>query len=116
MLIALNKFISKFAQHTLLFYRLLRKNDDFEQTHDHKKAFEFVKRFLATPTILTRSLLREFFYRYLVIIEEAVIFVLIRYSNVNQSLVYFISKALEGGGNMILENREGRLDFSNIIE
>lgn len=98
MLISLNKFISKFAQHTLLFYRLLRKKDDFERTHDYEKAFESLKRFLATPTVLTRSLLGEFLYRYLVIVEEAVNFVLIRHSNVNQSLVYFISKALEGAG------------------
>lgn len=53
MLITIKRFISKFAQLALPFYRLLRKEAKFEWTLECKKAFKSLKRVLATPPVLT---------------------------------------------------------------
>lgn len=58
-----------------------------------KKAFESLKRVLATPLILTRPLPEENLYLYLAFLDVVSV-VYVRGSNSNQSLVYFISKTL----------------------
>lgn len=57
MLTALNRFISKTAQHTLPFYRLLKKKADFERKTDYEEVFKYLKKTLATPLSLNWSCL-----------------------------------------------------------
>lgn len=94
MLTALNRFILKFAQHTLPFYSLLKKKTDFESTTNYEKEFESFKRTLAMPQVLTQPRLGEVLYMDLNVMEEAVLYILIRETDTNQSPVYFISKLL----------------------
>lgn len=94
MLTSLNKFILKFAQHTLCFYSLLKKKIDFESTTNYEKEFESFTRTLAIPQVLTRPRPWEVLYMDLLVMEEAVISVLIRETDTNQSPIYFISKDL----------------------
>lgn len=53
MLIALKRSISRPAQYTLPFYKLLRKPGEFKWTTKCKDAFKYLTRVLATPPILT---------------------------------------------------------------
>lgn len=92
MLTSLNKFISKYAQNALRFYKLLRKKIDFEWTTDCKEAFEYLNKTLAIPLVLTWPLPREILYLYPTIAEEAISIILIRGFEANQSHVYFISE------------------------
>lgn len=59
MLTALNRFISKSAQHALPFYRLLRNESEFEGTPKCKRAFESLKKVLVTPPVLTRQIQKK---------------------------------------------------------
>lgn len=72
MLIALNKFISKFVKHVFLIYRLLRKESQFEWTPKCKRAFISLKMELTMPPVLIRPLSGE--------LES------------NQNPIYFVSK------------------------
>lgn len=63
-LIALNSFISKFAQHVLPFYLLLKKKTDFEWTTSCDEAFRSLKKTLATSMVLTIPSLGEVLYLY----------------------------------------------------
>lgn len=51
-LTALNRFMSKSAQHVLPFYQLLKKKIDFEWTNDCEEAFKCLKK---TSTIFVGS-------------------------------------------------------------
>lgn len=49
MLTALNRFISRSAQHTLPFFKLLQKETNFELTHECGEAFDKLKTILSQP-------------------------------------------------------------------
>lgn len=70
---------------------------------------------LATPSVLTRTYLREILYLYLAFAEEVVNIVLIRDFYANHNPVYFISKALVGGKNAVPKDWKDNLSVSDII-
>lgn len=81
MLTSLNRFISKFAQHALPFYGLLKNKFDFKWITGYEEAFKSLKKNLATHLVLTEPSIWKFLYLYLVFAKEAVSFALIRESD-----------------------------------
>lgn len=65
-----------------------------EWTNDCEDAFEFLKKTLASPLVLTTPLPGETLYMYISITKEVVSAILVRESNFIQSLVYLISKPI----------------------
>jgi hypothetical protein len=49
---ALSRFISRLSIRGLPFFRLLKKQDKFQWTHEAQEAFEDFKKFLTTPPTL----------------------------------------------------------------
>ncbi|MCI36414.1 hypothetical protein A2U01_0057637, partial [Trifolium medium] len=96
MITTLNRFIYRSAQYALPFYKLLRKEVSFEWTSECEDAFNQLKKALSQPQVLSRPMEGETLYIYLAISTEAVSAVLVREIGMNQSPVYFISKALSG--------------------
>jgi len=94
MLTTLSRFISSCAQHALSFFRLLRKEANFEWTRECEETFYKLNTILSRPLVLSRPMAGETLYLYLVILAEAVSVVLVGEVGTNQSLVYFCSKAL----------------------
>lgn len=93
---SLNKFISRFIQHALPFYKLMRKGVNFEWTLKCKQSFIQLKISLSKPLILSRSMVREKLFIYLAVLAEAVSVILVREVCTNQNSVYLISNALVG--------------------
>lgn len=56
MLTALNRFLSKSAQHALLFYKLLRNEETFEWTKGWGEAFMKLKNVLAQPLVMSKPM------------------------------------------------------------
>jgi len=54
MLTALNMFLSKFAQHALPFYKLLRNEETFEWNKGWEEDFMKLKNVLAQPLVLSK--------------------------------------------------------------
>lgn len=92
----LDRFISNSAHHVLPFYKLLKKESQFEWTSEYQQSFTFMKVALSTPLVLTRPFIEEFLFLYLAISEEEVSVVLIRKPNNQHRMIYFISNALAG--------------------
>lgn len=67
-----------------------------EQTHVWEEIFESLKKTLDTPQVLNPSLPGEILYIFQVVVEDERSIALIRESDSNQILVYFILKALAG--------------------
>lgn len=84
MLTTLDRFISKSANYTLHFYRLLMKKNDSEWTTDCEDTFRSLKNTLATSPLLTIPSPREVFHLYLVVAKEAVTVVFIRETDAHQ--------------------------------
>ncbi|MCI41862.1 hypothetical protein A2U01_0063096, partial [Trifolium medium] len=96
MINALNRFISRSAQHALSFYKLLRKEVSFEWTTECEEAFRQLKKVLSQPPVLSRPMEGQTLYVCLAVSAEAVSATLVREVGTNQRPVYFISKALSG--------------------
>jgi hypothetical protein len=96
MLTTLSIFISKSAQHTLPFFKILRKESNIEWTSEYEEVFNKLKDILSQPPVLSKPMVREILLLYLPISAEAVSAVLVREIGTNQCLVYFCSKALAG--------------------
>ncbi|KAL0319852.1 UNVERIFIED_CONTAM: Ribonuclease HI [Sesamum radiatum] len=75
---ALNRFISRSSDKGLPFFKVLKKVDGFSWTEQCQAAFEDLKKYLATPPLLTKSKPGETLFLYLAISEEAVSAVLVR--------------------------------------
>ncbi|MCI43667.1 hypothetical protein A2U01_0064905, partial [Trifolium medium] len=71
MITALNRFISRSAQHTLPFYKLLRKEVSFKWTNECEDAFNQLKKALSQPPVLSRPTEGEMLYVYLAVSMEA---------------------------------------------
>lgn len=56
MLTALNRFLSKSAQHALPFYKLLRNEETFEWTKGWEEAFMKLKNVLDQPLVLSKPM------------------------------------------------------------
>ncbi|XP_059446530.1 uncharacterized protein LOC132178090 [Corylus avellana] len=84
---ALNRFISRSTDKCLPFFKILRKVCE--------QAFEQLKKCLASPPLLSRTIPREALYLHLTVSPTAFSAVLVQEEGV-QKLVYFISRALRG--------------------
>ena len=93
MLAALNRFISKFADHCLPFYKLLKKWKGFQWDEECDAAFQDLKDYLMQAPVLTAPELGEDMFMYLSVSEHAVSAMLLRDQGVQQ-LVHYISKTL----------------------
>ena len=92
-LVALNRFISKFADHCRPFYELLRKWKGFQWDEKCEKAFQGLKEYLTQAPMLTAVDTGEDLFMYLSVFDHAVSTVLLRDQGVQQP-VYYISKTL----------------------
>ncbi|KAK2997706.1 hypothetical protein RJ639_026586 [Escallonia herrerae] len=83
----------------------IRKAKDFEWTEECQKSFEKLKRYLSSPSLLTKPVTGEDLFLYLSISEVAVSTVLIREEEGKQRPIYYISKVLQD-----VETRYPRID------
>ena len=91
---ALNRFISKSSDKGLPFFKLLRKTKPFAWDEACSKAFQELKKHIASLPTLTKPAPRETLILYLSISDFVVAIVLIREEGKVQSPVYYVSKAL----------------------
>lgn len=93
---ALSRFISRFADKRLPFYKVLRQHGRFEWTEECQKAFGQLKYHFAQLSLLVKPIPGEILILYFVVWENSVSFVLIKEDEGIQKPVYFVSKALQG--------------------
>ncbi|KAJ1698478.1 hypothetical protein LUZ63_006990 [Rhynchospora breviuscula] len=91
---ALSRFISKSAEVCQPFFQTIRKNKKFQWTTECQQAFEKIKEYLATPSIISRPVSGEVLYLYVAASDIAVSGVLIRVEEGKQKPVYFVSRVL----------------------
>ena len=90
----LNKFVSRAIDKCLPFFKVLRKV--FEWTDECQKVFQDLKNYLTMALLLSRSVLEEELYLYLVVSPHAISSALIREKGKVQKPVYYTSRALRG--------------------
>ncbi|KAI3465894.1 hypothetical protein Pfo_022557 [Paulownia fortunei] len=93
---ALSRFISRSAERSLPFFKILRKADKFEWTEECQRAFDELKNFLAKLPLLTKPVQGETLYVYLSVGTSAVSSVLLREEGAKQKPIYYVSKLLRG--------------------
>ncbi|KAI3448580.1 hypothetical protein Pfo_005245 [Paulownia fortunei] len=93
---ALSRFISRSAERSLPFFKILRKADKFEWTEECQRAFDELKNFLAELPLLTKPVQGELLYVYLSVGTSAVSSVLLREERAKQKPIYYVSKLLRG--------------------
>ena len=91
---ALNRFVSKATDKCLPFFKVLKKA--FEWTDECQKAFQDLKTYLTTASLLSPSVLGKELYLYLVVSPHAVSSALVREEGKIQKAVYYASRALRG--------------------
>ena len=91
---ALNRFVSKATDKCLPFFRVLKKA--LKWTDDCQRAFQDLKAYLTTASLLSPSMLGEELYLYLVVTLHAVSSMLVREEGRVQKPVYYTSRALRG--------------------
>ena len=91
---ALNRFVSRATDRCLPFFRTLRRS--FEWTDECQMAFDNLKIYLSSLSLLSPFKPGEELYLYLVISQAAVSVALVRKEDKSQRPVYFTSRALRG--------------------
>ena len=92
---ALSQFILRSTERCLLFFKILRKVKDFSWSDECRQSFEDLKRYLASPPLLTKSKVGETLYLYLMTLMEAVSSILVQEDeNRIQRSIYYTSKVL----------------------
>ncbi|KAL0298436.1 UNVERIFIED_CONTAM: hypothetical protein Sradi_6503400 [Sesamum radiatum] len=91
---ALSRFISKFAEKGLPFFKTLRKVKDFEWSEECQQAFGEVKAYLAKLPLLVKSIPGDTLYLYISSTSQAVSSVLVREEDGAQTTIYYVSKVL----------------------
>ena len=91
---ALNRFVSKATDKCLPFFRVLKKA--FKWTDDCQKAFQDLKTYLTTASLLSPSVLGEELYLYLAITSHVVSSALVREEGRVQKPVYYTSRVVRG--------------------
>ena len=94
MLATLNCFVSRSAGGCRPLFQLLKKWMGFKWTPKCSEAFQNLKQYLVSPSILSSLKLEENLYIYLVVSNDAVSVVLIRVQKGIQKPVYYVSKTL----------------------
>ena len=91
---ALGRFISKSGEKCLPFFKALKKVNDFIWTNESQKAFEYLKRYMAEPPLLSKPNTDEVLYLYLAVSDKAINAVLVKEGEKIQKHVYYVSKTL----------------------
>ena len=89
---ALNRFISRATDRCLPFFKILRKA--FEWSEECERAFQELKRYLASPPLISTPVPKEELLLYLAISPSAVSSALVREEHGIQFPVYYTSRAL----------------------
>ena len=92
----LNRVVSKSADKCLPFFRILRKNQTFQWNEESDTAFQQLKEYLDSPSLLIVPIIGKEVYVYLSILPTTVSAVLIQEEDRVQKLVYYVSKILMG--------------------
>jgi len=92
--VALNKFISRATDKCLPFFCTLQKS--FEWTTECQQAFEDLKAYFSSPSLLSPSKLGEELFPHLAISSIVVSAALVREENKVQKTVYYTSRAFRG--------------------
>ncbi|KAL0439943.1 UNVERIFIED_CONTAM: Pro-Pol polyprotein [Sesamum latifolium] len=93
---ALSRFISKSAEKSLPFFKILRKARTFEWDASCQRSFEELKNYLAGLPLLVKPSPGDTLYLYLSATPQAVSSVLIREEEGKQLPIYYVSKVLNG--------------------
>ncbi|XP_057808633.1 uncharacterized protein LOC131023106 [Salvia miltiorrhiza] len=93
---ALSRFISRSAERSLPFFKILRKESRFEWSSECQQAFEDLKEYLKGLPILTKPIPGEPLYLYTSVGVESLSAVLVREEGGTQKPVYFVSKIIQG--------------------
>ncbi|XP_011074079.1 uncharacterized protein LOC105158875 [Sesamum indicum] len=93
---SLGRFISRSADKSLPFFRILRKPKNFEWNEECEKALHELKKYLTTPPLLANPKEHEELFLYLGVSEHAVSSVLVREEGGQQNPIYYVSKMLQG--------------------
>ncbi|WZZ59938.1 uncharacterized protein LOC106384627 [Brassica napus] len=91
---ALNHFISRSTDKCLPFYDTLKGNKKFEWSEECEKAFQQLKRYLATPPVLAKTSGGRTLFLYITVSTTAVSGILIREERGEQKPIFYISKTL----------------------
>ncbi|VFQ98655.1 unnamed protein product [Cuscuta campestris] len=94
-LVALSRFLSRSAERSLPFFKVLKKANTFVWDEDCQMEFEELKEYLVSDIVLSKPEPGETLYLYLGISPNAVSSVLIRDDGA-QKPIYYVSKALNG--------------------
>ncbi|VFQ79467.1 unnamed protein product [Cuscuta campestris] len=93
-LAALNYFLSKLAEKAHPFFTVIKKRETFEWTQECQEAFEELKRYLASPPVLSKPEPGDVLILYLAIADCAISAVIVRKENGAQHPIYYVSKTL----------------------
>ncbi|XP_022874131.1 uncharacterized protein LOC111392952 [Olea europaea var. sylvestris] len=91
---ALNRFMSRAADRSFPFFKVLRGSQSFEWNEECEKAFQELKQTLTSLPILTKSEPGDTLLLYLAVSQNAVSGVLVKEVNRAQQPIYYISKVL----------------------
>lgn len=94
-LATLSCFLSKLDEKSLSFFQILKKAKAFTWTDEYQRAFEDLKEYLASSTMLSKPEKDEVLYIYLAVADRVINLVLIREDDKKaQRPIYYVSKAL----------------------
>ncbi|KAL0448442.1 UNVERIFIED_CONTAM: hypothetical protein Slati_1400600 [Sesamum latifolium] len=93
---ALSRFISKAAEKSLPFFKVLRKAKTFEWDSSCQQAFEELKNYLTGLPLLVKPSQGDTLYLYLSATPRAVSSILICEDEGKQMPIYYVSKVLNG--------------------
>ncbi|KAL0410816.1 UNVERIFIED_CONTAM: hypothetical protein Slati_3671300 [Sesamum latifolium] len=89
---ALSLFISKAAEKSLPFFKVLRKAKNFESDAACQQAFEELKKYLVGLPLLVKHSHGDTLYLYLSATSQAISSILIREDEGNQMSIYYVAK------------------------
>ncbi|KAL0423452.1 UNVERIFIED_CONTAM: hypothetical protein Sradi_0880000 [Sesamum radiatum] len=91
-----SRFISKAAEKTLPFFKVLRKTKNFDWDASYQQAFEELKKYLAGLPLLVKPAQGHILYLYLSVTPKAIGSVLVREEEGKQMPIYYVNKVLNG--------------------
>ncbi|KAK3005816.1 hypothetical protein RJ639_017565 [Escallonia herrerae] len=101
----MGRFMSKYVERCLPFFRAIRKAKDFTWTEECQRSFEELRQYLVSPRLFTKPVSGEDLFLYLSVCEVAVSSVLIKEAEGKQKPIYYVSKVLQD-----VETRYPRID------
>ncbi|XP_073132802.1 uncharacterized protein [Henckelia pumila] len=93
---ALARFISRYVDKILYFFKALRKTKIFEWNEESDKAFQDLKDYIKQLPVLNKPVQGEELFLSLAVTRRATSSVLVRKDGINHQPVYFVSHSLKG--------------------